>query len=55
MPAETRRFKIASKQIKGADGAEFEVACDATEEEIATAAFDAVAEHLDYGWEEIDG
>lgn len=35
-------------------GAEFEVEDDATEEAIAEAAADAVAEHLSYGWELVE-
>lgn len=48
------RYRITSGQIHAANGVEFEVDEEATDEEIALAAADAVAEVLSYGWERID-
>lgn len=47
-----RQFQITSGP---AVGAVFEVEDEATEEEIAEAAFNCAVEFLDYGWEEVTG
>lgn len=48
-----RRFRISSDRVQQIDGAEFEVEDDATEDEIAEAASEAVMGWISYGWEEI--
>lgn len=52
-PKADRVYRITNARIN-ADGAEFEVPADATEDDIAQAAADAVAEFLSYGWEPAD-
>lgn len=44
-----KRFKITGDN--DADGAEFEVEDDATEEDIAKAAFECAVEYFNFGWE----
>lgn len=46
-----RRFKITGNDEAG--GVEFEVEDDATDDDIANAAFECVAEYINYGWEEV--
>lgn len=48
-----RLFRISKCNASGVEGTEFEVEMSATEDEIAAAAADAVAERLSYGWEEV--
>lgn len=48
-----RRFRIASTSMPKLNGIEFTAEDDATEEEIAETASDAVQEYLSYGWEEV--
>lgn len=48
-----RRFKITAPG-KPYNGVDFEVADDATEEEIANAASEAVMQYVSFGWEEIE-
>jgi ParB-like chromosome segregation protein Spo0J len=46
-------YRITAGQMPW-DGVEFEVDDEATEDEIAKAAWECVAQHVDFGWEEVD-
>ena len=48
-----RRFELRSSQIDAANGIAFEAPDEATEDEIAAAAFEAISEILDYTWDEV--
>jgi hypothetical protein len=49
---DVRRYRITGRTP--GEGAEFEAPANATEEEIAKAAFNCVVEYLSYGWEEVE-
>lgn len=51
---QTKMYRITSSSQSPLTGVEFEVPAGATEEEIATAAWDAVAEYVSFGWEEVE-
>ena len=51
----TRWFRVRRADVRTAVGLEFEVNEEATQEEVDRAAYEAVAEYLDFGFEEIDG
>lgn len=49
-----RRFRITNPNASGAEGTEFQVPADATEEEIGDAAAEAFMDGVSYGWEPVD-
>ena len=49
---QTQKYRVVSG-TGAIDGVEFEVPAGASEEEIATAAWNACAERLSYGWREV--
>ena len=50
-----RKFRIVNSNVRGADIISFEIEDDATEDEVAEAAFELIAERVDFGLEEVKG